>query len=183
MYRRPLPCSRAPLPESTLMTIERPRRIAIRLLPHPPWRSKRQPGKRPESRRRLAEHPPSRGDRLRCALPNSTGLGPHSVRRVSVGAFPREPRKKTAVIWRGCCPSGSFRASRSAHVPTSAPSRRYGHSAPVKEFVKHSFGGPPFSFGRCASWASRRAQGSDTVSRARPRPRRTPQRSASPCRA
>jgi hypothetical protein len=33
------------------------RRIAIRLLPHPPWRSKRQPGKRPESRRRLAEHP------------------------------------------------------------------------------------------------------------------------------
>ncbi len=41
----------------TLMTIERPRRIAIRLLPRPPWRSKRQPGKRPESRRRLAEHP------------------------------------------------------------------------------------------------------------------------------
>ena len=57
VYRRPLPCSRAPLPESTLMTIERPRRIAIRLLPHPPWWSKRQPGKRPESRRRLAEHP------------------------------------------------------------------------------------------------------------------------------
>jgi hypothetical protein len=49
--------SRPPLPESTLMTIERPRRIAIRLLPHPSWRSKRQPGKRPESRRRLAEHP------------------------------------------------------------------------------------------------------------------------------
>jgi hypothetical protein len=63
-----------------------------------------------------------------------------------VGAVPREPRKKTAVIWRGCFPSGSFRASRSAHVPTSAPSRRYGHSAPVKEFVKQSFGGPPFSF-------------------------------------
>ena len=40
VYRQPLPCSRPPLPESTPITIERPRRIAISLLPHPPWRSK-----------------------------------------------------------------------------------------------------------------------------------------------
>ena len=74
VYRQPLPCSRPPLPESTLMTIERPRRLALRLLPtlsgganasrvrdwkaDADWRST-----------------PSRGDRLQCALPHSVGLG------------------------------------------------------------------------------------------------------------